>query len=98
MTDRPGDVVRAALNSLYLHSDASGSETVYGAVVALEKLVRRLCLKLERVHGGSIATDDARRLVDLDGVPLVSVEIREADRLPRELRIGPVDDWDDADA
>jgi hypothetical protein len=47
-------------------------------MVQLERMVRRLALKLERVDGQSLATEDARRLVDFEAVPSIPIEIEEA--------------------
>jgi hypothetical protein len=42
-------------------------------------MVRRLTLKLERLDGKSLATEDARRLFDFDTAPRSQVEIMEAE-------------------
>jgi hypothetical protein len=44
----------------------------------LKRMVRRLTLKLERLDGASLATQDARRLFDFDTAPRSQIEITEA--------------------
>lgn len=46
-------------------------------VADLERMVRRLTLKLERLDGESAATEDARHLVDFDAVFPIPADITE---------------------